>query len=44
MATVCVTQMTCVTDTKYVCGRHDDCLMCLCNRWERMMGCVCVCV
>lgn len=32
-----------VLDSDYVCGRHDDRLMCVCDRWERDDGCLCVC-
>lgn len=36
MATVCDTDDVC--DSEYVCGRHDDCLMCVCDRWEKDDG------
>lgn len=31
-----------VRDSEYVCGRHDDRLKCVCDRWEGDDGCVCV--
>lgn len=29
-----------VRDSEYVCGRHDDRLKCVCDRWEGDDGCV----